>query len=106
MGWNHRLVLFPESDATQVMEVYYDDQGKPWGCVKASAIHTERDNDSTPQESIREQLEDMIQATREPILNMATDFTGEAPKPEGETIDLSEPGVIESFRAEIKANRE
>ena len=46
--------------------------------------------DSTPQESIREQLEQMIQATQEPILNMATDFTGEAPKLEGETIIQSD----------------
>lgn len=90
MGWNHRLVLFPDSQTVKVMEVYYDAQGKPWGCNNAAAIHTETDTDSTPQESIREQLEQMIQATQKPILSMATDFTGEAPKSEGETISLSD----------------
>lgn len=90
MKWNHRLVLFPDCQTIKVMEVYYDAQGNPWGCNNAAAIQTERDTDSTPQESIREQLEQMVQATREPVLNMATDFTGEAPKPEGETISLAE----------------
>jgi hypothetical protein len=90
MNWNHRLVLFPDPQTVKVMEVYYDTQGKPWGCNNAAAIHTEHDSDSTTQESIREQLEQMIQATREPILNVATDFTGKAPEPEGETSSLSD----------------
>lgn len=103
MGWNHRLVLFPDSQTVKVMEVYYDDQGLPWGCNNAAAIHTERDTDSEPQESIREQLEQMIQATREPILNMETDFTGTMPVPVdgGETINLSEPGVLGKLRADL-----
>lgn len=78
MSWNHRLVLYPSSGAVRVMEVYYDNQGKPFGCSNAAAIYTD-DDGITPQESIQRQLEEMILATRKPILNMNTDFIGEPP---------------------------
>lgn len=83
MNWTHRLVLFPDSGVIKVMEVYYDAKGLPWGCNNAAAIHTEDDADS-PHESILGQLLDMARATREPVLNIATDFIGEAPKCQGE----------------------
>lgn len=90
MEWNHRLVLFPNDHIVNVMEVYYDDKGLPWGWCNATANHTERDTDSDPQKSIRRQLEQMIKATLEPVLNKDTDFTGVAPCPVGKTVSMED----------------
>jgi hypothetical protein len=76
MKWNHRLVFFPKEKSVGVMEVFYDADGVPWGYSKAAAIYQDESEGLTPQESIREQLEQMLRATDEPILNAHTDFIG------------------------------
>jgi hypothetical protein len=79
MEWNHRLVLSPKYKTVSVMEVFYSKDGVPWFCGRAEAVYDEDTSEGlTPQESIREQLEQMKEAIDKPILNLDKDF-GAAP---------------------------
>ena len=102
MSWNHRLVYFPRNKVTKLMEVFYDDNGLPWDCSDGSVLHDGvTDDDTTVLDAIKQQLNWMGNAVNEPILNIETDFTGESPKTDGPTIDLSEPGAMEALKQRL-----
>ncbi len=81
-GWNHRVVRHRTNESKDsdwmygIYEVFYDEDNAPIGYSKASAIHTKLD-DGEPIESLRLQVEWMMEATEKPILNHPDDFTGE-----------------------------
>ena len=79
MSWNHRLVRDKDYPGiVKIREVFYDKNNDPWSYGSAEAYHSD-DWLGDAAASIREQLDGMVAATREPILQYPDDFTGNAP---------------------------
>lgn len=66
MTWNYRIIKHEENGETYyaIHEVYYDKNGKPEAVTKESIAA----QDDTP-EGIKQQLEWMLLALKEPTLN-------------------------------------
>ena len=62
MTWNHRVLRY-EDGTFGIHEVYYNDDGEPWGFTESPAA--EGDN---PEELI-ETLTRMVACIAEPVLN-------------------------------------
>ena len=73
MSWNHRVIEHTDDKGNRwwtIEEVMYNDKGEPYGHAEASAIHGDHFG-GDPIESLREQLNCMLQALDAPILKEA-----------------------------------
>jgi len=85
--WNFRLVrdVAGNTARVRVAEVFYDEAGAPWAYGHSEAVWFDGDlqgdgTDATdPTASVRRQLEQMLKACDEPVLDSATDFAGTQP---------------------------
>lgn len=83
MYWNHRLVIDSETSpgVVGVCEVFYDNEDKPCLFGGAAAIYdlSVDGHLANAPRSIRIQLEQMVAATRKPVLIYPEDFVGKPP---------------------------
>jgi hypothetical protein len=76
MNWSYRMVR--DGDNVSMREVYFDDQGQPWGHGSAE-VDWESDWGGTPADALRKTLTRMWTATAHPVLVYPEDFTGSGP---------------------------
>ena len=73
MSWNYRVMQLADRKGNpywEIREVYYDATGRPNGYADRgpSAMATEADEPLTPVESLRLQLQRMLEGLEKPIL--------------------------------------
>ena len=78
MSWNYRIVRYRDGSGFGLHEVFYDDDGEPWGMTEKPIDFACRPEEGA--EGIREQVAlASLDAQRRPVLEEPEVWPGKAP---------------------------